>query len=294
MSELTTINSNNYELMSQMMGVAADSKQESKASLARLRIVKKPIMGETNVDGKNMKVEVVSSGSYGMSDTDNNMVYSDSVLFRPYLQRFSYQRYNNEKNKYTKTVMAADLNKDLNDTSGGFNCGKPSGYIKDFDGLSNDMKEIIRSVRRVRVMFGEVSVPNGITAEGDAQPLENIPCIWELDSKEGFKNMGDAFANLAKHRRLPIHHMFNLTTERKELPTGATYFVPVCSVDVNDVHEITPENEQVFNSFLSYIENYNQWVMSEFNKEADVVIPESKTSDQFIDAFLETSDEDAA
>jgi len=294
MSELTTIDSNNYEMMSQMMGVASDTKKEAKSSLARLRIVKKPIMGETNMDGKKMKVEIVSAGAYGMSDSDKNMVYSDTVQFRPYLQRFMYQRYNSEKGNYTKTLMAADLNRDLNDTSGGFNCGKPSGYIKDFSALTEDMKEVVRSVRRVRVMFGEVSVPNGITEEGDAQPLENIPCIWELDSKEGFKNMGDAFAGLAKHRQLPIHHIFNLSTVRKELPTGAAYYVPVCDFDIKNVQEITSENEEVFKSFVSYAENYNQWVMSEFDNAAGIIKPESKTSDQFIDAFLDTSDEEIA
>ena len=38
----------------------------------------------------------------------------------------------NTPNRYIKTVMADNLNIDLKDNDGGFNCGKPAGYIQDF------------------------------------------------------------------------------------------------------------------------------------------------------------------
>ena len=48
----------------------------------------------------------------------------------------------------------------MKDNDGGFNCGKPSGWIEDFSSLPETMKELIRSIKRVRVLFGTVDMVN--------------------------------------------------------------------------------------------------------------------------------------
>ncbi len=63
-------------------------------------------------------------------------------------------------NRYVKTVMADTLNTDLKDNDGGFNCGKPSGWIEDFKSLPDATKELIRSIKRVRVVLGTVELVN--------------------------------------------------------------------------------------------------------------------------------------
>ena len=184
MSELTTIDTNNYAAMAQMMGMAYDT-GEKKSSLARLRINKKSIMGDADVNGKTMKMEIVSAGALGLQNTDNQVIYADKVVLRPFIQRFMYQRYDSNANNYQKTVMADNLDIDLKDSVGTFNCGKPGGYIKDFDALPDGTKELIRQIRRVRVVFGTASM-SGVTEQGDAQDVTDVPCVWEID-KEGFK-----------------------------------------------------------------------------------------------------------
>ena len=164
MSELTTIDTNNYAAMAQMMGMAYDT-GEKKSSLARLRINKKSIMGDADVNGKTMKMEIVSAGALGLQNTDNQVIYADKVVLRPFLQRFMYQRYDSNANNYQKTVMANSLDIDLKDTGGTFNCGKPGGYIQDFDALPDSTKELIRQIRRVRVVFGTASM-SGVSKEG--------------------------------------------------------------------------------------------------------------------------------
>ena len=47
-------------------------------------------------------------------------------------------------NRYVKTVMADTLNMDLKDNDGGFNCGKPAGWIEDFKSLPDATKELIQ------------------------------------------------------------------------------------------------------------------------------------------------------
>ena len=123
MSELTTIDTNNYAAMAQMMGMAYDT-GEKKSSLARLRINKKAIMGDADVNGKTVKMEVVSAGALALQNTDNQVIYADKVVLRPFVQRFMYQRYDSNANNYQKTVMANNLDIDLKDTGGTFNCGK--------------------------------------------------------------------------------------------------------------------------------------------------------------------------
>ena len=50
--------------------------------------------------------------------------------------------------------MANDLNHDMKDNDGGFNCGKPAGLSKIEAALPDSMKDLIRSIKRVRALFG--------------------------------------------------------------------------------------------------------------------------------------------
>ena len=105
-------------------------------------------MGDADVNGKTMKMEIVSAGALQVQNTDNQIIYADKVVLRPFIQRFMYQRYDSNANNYNKTVMANDLDIDLKDNDGTFNCGKPAGYIKDFDALPDSTKELIRRYAR--------------------------------------------------------------------------------------------------------------------------------------------------
>ena len=281
MSELTTIDTDNYAAMAQMMGMAYDT-GEKKSSLARLRINKKSIMGDADVNGKTMKMEIVSAGALGLQNTDNQVIYADKVVLRPFLQRFMYQRYDSNANNYQKTVMADNLDIDLKDSVGTFNCGKPGGYIKDFDALPDGTKELIRQIRRVRVVFGTASM-SGVTEQGDAQDVTDVPCVWEIDSKEGFKNVGQAFNKLGQMRRLPPQHHMLVETEGRELPTGSTFYVPVVNLDTQNNLEVTPEDQGVFKEFMEYIENFNTWVLSEWDKAAH---GEPEEDDGVVEEFI--------
>ena len=126
--------------MAKLMGMSVDNQQTEKAStLARLRISHAPIMGEAEVNGKTKKVEVVEGGTYRLEIPDGPTYYASKAVIRPFVQRFMYKRFvkgnDNTPNRYIKTVMADNLNIDLKDNDGGFNCGKPAGYIQDFKAL---------------------------------------------------------------------------------------------------------------------------------------------------------------
>ena len=62
--------------------------------------------------------------------------------------------------------MADNLNIDLKDNDGGFNCGKPAGYIQDFKALPEQMQDLIKQIKRVRVVFGTVELVDPVDAAG--------------------------------------------------------------------------------------------------------------------------------
>ena len=116
----------------------------------------------------------------------------------------------NTANRYVKTVMANDLNSDMKDNDGGFNCGKPAGFIKDWAALPDSMKDLIKSIKRVRAIFGTVDMVNATDADGNAVDVDTTPFIWEVDNRDAFKTMGDQFTKLSKDAPLTTtasHHV---------------------------------------------------------------------------------------
>ena len=64
--------------------------------------------------------------------------------------------------------MSDNINMDLKDNDGGFNCGKPSGWIEDYKSLPEATKELIKSVKRVRVVLGTVDLIEPVDASGNS------------------------------------------------------------------------------------------------------------------------------
>ena len=63
--------------------------------------------------------------------------------------------------------MADQLDIDLKDNDGGFNCGKPAGYIKDFKALPEKTQDLMKAIKRVRVVLGEVELVNPTNDKGE-------------------------------------------------------------------------------------------------------------------------------
>ena len=222
----------NFSDMAKLMGMSVDNKQSEKAStLARLRISHSPIMGEAEVNGKTKKVEVVEGGTYRLEIPDGPTYYASKAIIRPFVQRFMYKRFvkgnDNTPNRYIKTVMADNLNIDLKDNDGGFNCGKPAGYIQDFKALPESMQDLIKQIKRVRVVFGTVELVDPVDAAGKSvEVAAQTPFIWEVENRDAFKSIGTIFTKLGKMRRLPPQHTFTATTAEQSLPNGNCFYLP--------------------------------------------------------------------
>lgn len=274
MSQLTTIDTNNYAAMAKAMGIAAEADTKSSSStLARLRISHSPVMGLAEVNGKKVNMEVVEGGSYRLDIPDGPSYYASSIKIRPYLQRFMYKRFvkGNDKtpNKYIKTIMADDLNIDLKDNEGGFNCGKPAGYIKDFKALPEKMQELIRQIKRVRVVFGTVEMQGVVNEKGEEVELSETPFIWEIDNRDAFKLVGDSFTKLAKMKRLPVQHIITANTQERKLPNGNSFYLPVVSLDVTNTLSLSDNEQTMFADFMAWVDNYNGYISNAWSEKAN-------------------------
>ena len=223
---ITTIDTDNYAVMAKAMGMATETNTKQKAStLARLRINHSPLMGQSEINGKSVNVEVVEGGTYKLEIPDGETFYSTTANVRPFLQRYMYKRFvmgsGDTPNKYIKTVMNDNLNVDLKDNDGGHNCGKPAGYIQDFNSLPDKQKELIRQIKRVRVVFGLAKFDKAMQMDGDVavpSDLGHVPFIWEVENREGFKTVGEVFKKLGNMKRLPVNHLIHASSEERKLP----------------------------------------------------------------------------
>ena len=297
MTQLTTINTNDFATMAKAMGIA-NEKTSSSSSLPRLRISHAAIMGEAEVKGKMMNIEVVEGGNYKLEIPDKEPIYSTSIKMRPFLQRFMHKRYiqGDAKNPgtYVKSIMADTLDIDLKDNAGGFNCGKPSGYIKDWKALPKDTQDLLKSIKRVRAVFGEVEMINPTNDKGEAVEPITSPFIWEIDNREAFKEIGTNFIKLAKMQRLPIQHIITANTEERTIPTGAKYYVPISSLDLTKTVEITQDDQSLFGDFSSWVDNYNNYIINQWAEKANARMEDDDIDvvDDLVD--IEIDEEDAA
>ena len=269
-NQVATLNTGNFAEMAIAMRMSQDMGGDTKAkssTLPRLRIWNQPVMGQVEVKGKMKNMEVVPAGMYRLQLPDDTFVYAESVKLRVFVQRFMYKRYDSNNNLYIKTLMADDLNGDLKDNTGGLNCGKPAGYIKDFQALPEDTKTLIKQIKRVRVILGEVELVNPVDAEGNETDMDVQPFIWEVDNRDAFKTMGEPFTQLAKQRRLPVQHWIECGSDERSIPTGAKFYLPTASLDIATSIDLTEDDQTKFGDFLEWINNYNDYIVSAWNEK---------------------------
>ena len=298
-NEITTIDTNNYAVMAKAMGMAGEtaSTDDKPKTLPRFRINHTPIMGTAEVNGKKVNVEVVEGGTYKLEIPDEQIIYASSAKIRPFIQRFMYKRFvKNMSAKagepmgiYHKTIMSDNVNIDLKDNQGNYNCGKPSGFIKDFKALPVETQDVIRQIKRIRVIFGMVDLVGSVDDKGNKVEKEAIPFIWEIDNRDAFKTMGEPFKKFSQVKRLPVQHSIALSTEERKLPNGNSFYLPNYTLDLQDTVEVSKEDQDTFINFMAWIDNYNTYIYNEWDMKTKKELnkDDMETVDEFIDVDTE-------
>tara|TARA_R110002111_G_scaffold85073_1_gene133523 strand:+ start:344 stop:883 length:540 start_codon:yes stop_codon:yes gene_type:complete len=177
----------------------------------------------------------------------------------------------------------------MKDNEGGFNCGKPAGFIKDWAALPETMKELIKSIKRVRALFGTVELVNPTDDKGTPVSVDATPFIWEIDNRDAFKTMGEQFNKLTEMRRLPPQHNMSCTTREVPLPNGSSFFVPEAELDLGTTLEMDNSAQEVFASFIAWIENYNTYILNSWNENMH---KKEDVNTDIIEEFVDINEED--
>jgi|TARA_A100001391_G_scaffold11026_3_gene6624 hypothetical protein len=256
--------------LAELMGMS-NAPAKSTSALAELKLVHQNVMGTKQVDGEDMEVAIVKSGAFSVTFPDDTVYYSDKVTVRPFMQRFQFQRYDKHYQKpdggegrMLRTVMATSLNGDLKDNYGGFNCGRPSGYVKDFNSLPQETQDLMRATDRFKVIFGLCTLGKAKDVNGKPVDVKEFPFLMKIKNRDSFKAMTDMFNQIQRKNRLPIQHLLHLGTEVKSIPSGATY--AVLKPTLGKVVEITTDDQEVLNNFVEWVEAMNSITISKWEE----------------------------
>jgi len=255
--------------LAELMGVSEKSSKPAGPSLARVNVVSTALKGEIDVAGKKLKTDVVPVGAYKITHGDD-VFYATNVDIRIFAQRQQWQRWNSATNEMEKSVMATNLNGDMQDSVGGFNLGRPSGYIEDFNALPEKTKDIIRTVKRVKVFMGLLSVDNPMDEAG--QPLtsmqfQDVPFVMDVKNRDSLKSIDGALTLLQRKNLLPIMSTLVMGGEEASIPTGATY--GVSTAKVGTTVELSDADNETLKDFLGFIEYNNGKVMDLHHDRSD-------------------------
>ena len=196
-----------------------------------------------------------------------------------------------KKNRYIKTIMADNLNIDLKDSDGGFNCGKPSGWIEDFKALPEDQQQLIRSCKRVRVVFGLITMIDPVDSTGASVDVVPTAFIWEVENRDAFKSIGKCFNDLARAKRLPVQHEIALTTEANSLASGATFYLPSPTLDLSSTIEVGDDDQTMFSNLVLWIKNYNEYILNQWDENSH---KKEKIDEDLVNEFIDINSEEIA
>lgn len=253
--------------MAALMGVSAETKQ-SASSLARINVVSTALKGEMELAGKKIKTDVVPVGAYKITQGDD-VFYSEQISIRVFAQRQQWQRWNASTNEMEKSVMTTSLNGDLQDSVGGFNLGRPSGYVEDWNALPEATKDLMRTVKRVKIFMGLLTVKAPIDERGEPISKEyvDLPFVMDVKNRDSLKNLDGALKTVQRANLLPIMSTLKLAGQEGSIPTGATF--GYITAKAGDKVELTEADNQTLKDFLGFIEYGNGKILDLYNERSD-------------------------
>lgn len=254
--------------LAQMMGLSENS-GGSRSMLPRFSQIHNPIKGEIEVNGKKIKADAVPAGAFKLVRTDEADVYTVNPEIRIFAQRLQWTRWDSDNNVMVKTVLSNTLNGDLKDNTGGFNAGRPSGYVEDFKSLPKSTQDLMRNTKRTKVLFGTVTMKDAVDEQGN--PIEDssltdveIPFVMDIKSRGSIQAIDKAIKEIERKNSLPIQYKLELGAEMHEMPNGSEYatvvLVPTTKVD------LVEQDKEILDNFMDWVSGMNTYITTEHDK----------------------------
>ena len=248
--------------LAEMMGLAENSSGK-RSMLPRFSQIHSPIKGEIEVNGKTVKVDAIPAGAYKLTQSDDKVVYAMEPKVRIFAQRQQWTRWDSQANEMIKTVLVNNLNGDLKDNTGGFNAGRPSGYVEDFKSLPKETQQLMRDTKRTKVVFGTVVMQGAMDEQGN--PIDDpsitgqeIPFVLDVKSRGSIKAIDDALKKIERKNALPLQYYLTLGAELHSMPNGSEY--ATFTLDLEDKHELDESDKDILDSFMDWIAGMNGYI----------------------------------
>ena len=229
----------------------------------------------------------IPDGTIRIDHPQYGVVYAEQAYIRVFQQRFFYQRYDENaifQTKEGKDMRGRYVNRSIFvrnpydealDELGTINCGKKK--IDDWDKASEADKQWWRDAKKYRVLFGLLRVIDAVKeGNGEKVSFSNFPVIYQIASKDTFKNFGNALSEQYKNKRLPHQNELKFNMEYKQTPAVSWYIVnPTIESEDLELTEDDINTNKVFNEFILSHNDTVRQKASESSKrldEAEVIL----------------------
>lgn len=258
-TEMTTIDEQMLQELAKNLGDSDGS--SSSSNLARLRIERENVEDDSG--------DILCPAGHFSIQTEEGKLYAKEISFRYYEHRYRYKRYDNLAERttkdgtkvqgaYTHSVLVKGPRDEAPSDDGGFQCGRPLEYIKDWNSLAKDRQEYIKSCRLMIIFYGEATV-DGVNESGE-KVKTTVPIEMELSGKTSGKTLSRFFLDMVQKRRT-MPNSRSVVLKSKKVKGGVTYYDIDVSVKDDTVYAIDEDTTGLYTRFGEHIAQINKWVM---------------------------------
>ena len=256
--------------IAEMMGLSKGSSGK-RSMLARFSQIHSPLKGDMEINGKAVRVDVVPAGAYKLLQSDDKVAYAVSPKIRIYAQRMQWTRWDSDESTMVKTVLVNNLTGDLKDNTGGFNAGRPSGYVEDFKSLPKATQELMRNTKRTKVVFGTVVMQGATDEQGnaieDASITEQeIPFVLDVKSRGSITAVDDIMKSIDRKNSLPLQYFLNMGAEMHSMPNGSEY--ATFDITLGDKVDLVEADKDILDGFMEWISGMNNYINDTHNEKS--------------------------
>ena len=256
--------------IAEMMGLSKGSSGK-RSMLARFSQIHSPLKGDMEINGKAVRVDVVPAGAYKLLQSDDKVEYAVSPKIRIYAQRMQWTRWDSDESTMVKTVLVNNLTGDLKDNTGGFNAGRPSGYVEDFKSLPKATQELMRNTKRTKVVFGTVVMQGATDEHGnaieDASITEQeIPFVLDVKSRGSITAVDDIMKSIDRKNSLPLQYFLNMGAEMHSMPNGSEY--ATFDITLGDKVDLVEADKDILDGFMEWISGMNNYINDTHNEKS--------------------------
>jgi hypothetical protein len=253
-----------------MMGLSKGSSGK-RSMLARFSQIHSPLKGDMEINGKAVRVDVVPAGAYKLLQSDDKVAYAVSPKIRIYAQRMQWTRWDSDENTMVKTVLVNNLTGDLKDNTGGFNAGRPSGYVEDFKSLPKATQELMRNTKRTKVVFGTVVMQGATDEQGNAiedasLTTQEIPFVLDVKSRGSITAVDDIMKSIDRKNSLPLQYFLKMGAEMHSMPNGSEY--ATFDITLGDKVDLVEADKDILDGFMEWISGMNNYINDTHNEKS--------------------------